>query len=152
MPTVNLDTFTQAYIEAALWSSMDQSDENTGGYPLNRNYGIDDIHPETLSQMVADCASFLASFGPFVADDESHGGFMFWLSRNGHGAGFFDGDYEQDYPLDQLEDESDDQYDFRRRAYGTAGYDTVGDFLTAMAHPYGEFNLYVGDDNLIHGC
>ena len=31
---MSLESFTNAYIVAALWSSMDNSDENTGGDPL----------------------------------------------------------------------------------------------------------------------
>jgi len=46
-----LDPFTQAYIEAALWSSTDNSDES-GGQPLDENYDISDIAPETLQQMI----------------------------------------------------------------------------------------------------
>lgn len=48
-----LDTFTRAYIEAALWSSTDEH-----GEPLDAVYSVDDIAPETLAQMVADCEDF----------------------------------------------------------------------------------------------
>ena len=44
-----LDAFTLAYLEAALWSSSDDS-----GDFLDKNYGVQDIAPATLEQMVAD--------------------------------------------------------------------------------------------------
>ena len=46
----NLDDFTGAYVECALWSTNDESDES-GGVPMDENYGIDDIDPATLGKM-----------------------------------------------------------------------------------------------------
>jgi len=72
--------------------------------------------------MVADCAKFQSDNWDDIAEDVKLAGYDFWLSRNGHGAGFFDGDWDE-----------------------------VGDKLQAIAAAYGEFNLYVGDDNQIYG-
>ena len=44
-----LDDFTRAYIEAALWSSNDDATPS-GGEPLDGNYGIEDIDPDTLAK------------------------------------------------------------------------------------------------------
>jgi len=55
--TAQLDDFTLAYIEAALWSSNDDSTPQ-GGEPLDANYGIDDIDPDTLAEMIEDCQRF----------------------------------------------------------------------------------------------
>lgn len=135
----SLDEFTQQYIETALWSSMDESNDN-GGEPMDANYGIDDIAEDTLAEMVAECADFQASFGAYIADDLGRAGHDFWLTRNGHGAGFWDGDWEVPFfgtPIPEI--------------FGTPRYRTVGDYLTAMSKPYGEYNLYVGDDGMIHG-
>lgn len=110
--------FLSAYIECALWSSTDNSTES-GGYPLDDNYGPEDIHSETLSAMARDCRDFqkqardLLSLLPDV-DDEQHG-HDFWLTRNRHGAGFWD----RGYP---------------RR---------IGEFLTDIAHSFGGADLYV---------
>lgn len=46
----------------------------------------------------------------------------FWLTRNHHGAGFWDGDYPE----------------------------PIATQLTNLAHGFGECNLYVGDDGLIY--
>jgi hypothetical protein len=48
-------------------------------------------------------------------------GHDFWLTRNRHGAGFWD-----------------------------RGLGDLGDKLTAAAHTYGESNLYVGDDGQVY--
>ena len=50
MIATELDTFTRAYVECALWSSLDDE-----GNPLDANYGADDIAPETLQTMIAEC-------------------------------------------------------------------------------------------------
>lgn len=116
-----LDTFTRAYIEAALFAETDNSDES-GGEPLDRNYGIEDIAPECLAQMRKDCDAFSSTHWDMIAADEERAGHDFWLTRNGHGAGFWDGDWPED----------------------------VGDALTEASKAFGEVNLYVGDDGLIY--
>lgn len=54
---MTLDKFTYAYIEAALWSSTDESTP-AGGEPMDANYTITDLAPETVERMKADCAAF----------------------------------------------------------------------------------------------
>ena len=95
-----LDSFTRSYIETALWSSMDNANDQ-GGEPLDANYGPDDIDPETMAQMITDCTSFQDRNAGLLSDSglaDKRAGFYFWLSRNGHGSGFFDED------LDALQD------------------------------------------------
>jgi len=120
-----LDVFTTQYIVTALWSSTDDNDK-----PLDDDYSTQDISQECLDQMIADCAKFQAEnnaeihkcLGSF-ADNLSTAGHDFWLTRNGHGAGFWDGDWPQE----------------------------VGERLTKASKAFGEFNLYVGDDGQIYG-
>ena len=125
-----LDSFTRAYIEAALWSTNDESDER-GGEPMDANYDINDIAPETLAEMAADCAKFQAENAAALAlydhpqwTAADLGGHDFWLTRNGHGCGFWD--RNECLPED------------------------AGQRLTAAAESYGEVYLYVGDDGLIY--
>lgn len=54
-----MQTFFDAYVECALWSTTDNADES-GGQPLDRNYGPGDIEPETLERMRKDCDQFQA--------------------------------------------------------------------------------------------
>jgi hypothetical protein len=119
---VMMDTFTRAYIECALWSSTDESDENTGGEPLDKNYGPDDLSPDCLASMERDCAAFQATHYDYFANDPRRAGSDFWLTRNRHGAGFWDGKWSR----------------------------AIGEKLTQVSHAYGEVNLYVGDDGKIY--
>jgi len=85
--TLQLDTFTRAYIECALWSSMD--DDCT---PLDANYSADDIAPDTLQKMADDCAKF-QSENDIAGYGDDHAGHDFWLTRNRHGCGFWEEDH-----------------------------------------------------------
>ena len=126
-------SFFTAYVEAALWSSMDESDENTGGSPLDANYDASDIADETLATMRADCEKFQADNADLLAryydelprtewSPQAQAGHDFWLSRNGHGAGFFDREASRE----------------------------VRDALQSIAEKWGEVALYIGDDGKIY--
>ena len=107
-----------SYIETALWSSLDHNDE-----PLDSNYNDDDLSEEAMLKSTQDCAEFIRQAGDLLKglslNQVMHD---FWLTRNHHGAGFWDGDYEY----------------------------KVGKKLTEIAHGFGEVNLYVGDDNKLY--
>lgn len=124
-----LEAFTQAYVAAALWSSIDDD-----GVPLDRKHDVTDIDDATLDRMKADCARFYAAHTDhFAAYDQTArsaewssddlAGHDFWLTRNGHGAGFWDRDLG-----------------------------AIGELLTREAKAFGEFNLYIGDDGKIYGA
>jgi len=116
-----LDDFTLAYIECALWSSNDESTPE-GGVPLDSNYGIHDLHPDALAAITDDCRKFQKEHAADISGDLSAAGHDFWLTRNGHGAGFWDGDWPKD----------------------------AGDRLTAASEKLGEVYLYVGDDGKLY--
>lgn len=128
-----LETFLAAYIEAALWSSTYSADEdgNPVSYEaegardlaLDESYDADDLAPETLGKMRADCKDFIdANIDDLLnARDAAHNGHDFWLTRNGHGAGFWD-----------------------------RGLGELGDRLTEASTVYGESDIYVGDDGLLY--
>lgn len=122
---MSLQSFTNAYIEAMLWSSTDDEDE-----PLDRNYDALDIAPEAMERIEADCARFYEAFAyrddfectrsRYTADEQA--GHDFWLTRNGHGAGFWDGDWLEPFATE----------------------------ATDACKEYGELWPYVGDDGLIY--
>ena len=97
------------------------------GEPFDANYGVEDIAPETLSKMTEDCRQFQLDnyfiFDELSLDDEMRAGHDFWLTRNHHGAGFWDGDWRK----------------------------SIADKLTEYSHKMGECNLILGDDGLIYG-
>ena len=130
----DIEEFLDAYVTTALWSSNDESDPDTGGEPLDQNYGPEDIEPETMERMRADCLAFLETCGELITDETclrygpdfgtiGHAGHDFWLTRNRHGAGFWDGDWRSD----------------------------VETLLDDAAKAFGEVWLFVGEDGTIDG-
>lgn len=91
------DEFIRAYLECALWSSTGDD-----GEPLEREYGIDDIDPNDRRRMEQEAGRFWirnserwANLPSRACSDGTWGpdalaGHDFWLTRNGHGAGFWD--------------------------------------------------------------
>lgn len=116
----SLDDFTAAYIECALWSSTDFETDR----PLDDDYGPEDIHADTLRDMIDDCTDFQEHQAELLehAGDDAQNGHDFWLTRNFHGAGFWD------------------------RGYAA----NIGAALTDAAKVYGSIDLYVGDDGKLY--
>jgi hypothetical protein len=114
--------FLDQYIRTMLWSSNDESTPE-GAEPFDRNYSAKDLAPETLKRMSDDCIAFIGKAGDRLDEnrDSSQGAHDFWLTRNGHGAGFWDGDW----PIN-------------------------GDALTAISKEFGECDPYLGDDGRIY--
>jgi len=127
--------FFDGYVETALWSSHDESDES-GGEPMDANYTVEDIADECLATMRQDCQKFFDAHYDLVENEIAnetfrhgpdygpwaHVGHDFWLTRNHHGAGFWDGDYSDD----------------------------AGEILTEASEAFGEVDLYIGDDGQIY--
>lgn len=119
-----LDPFTRAYIEAALWSSTDDDEE-----PIDAEYDIEDISNESIERIALDCARFQARYyhlwegcetgrGEYDIDEAS--GHNFWLNRNGHGTGFWDS----------------------TEVYGHENAEQLDD----ASHSFGECSVFVSDD------
>jgi hypothetical protein len=106
------------YLETALWSSVDDN-----GIPLDRDYSINDFDPDGLKCQELELNSFLSQAErlPDLYDhcditDLAHD---FWLTRNRHGAGFWDGDYP----------------------------DHIGRELTKLSHTFREVGVFVNSDD-----
>ncbi len=131
----SLDKFTLSYITAALWSSNDESTPQ-GGEPMDRNYSIDDLTIDCLLKMQKDCKEFqeqnsralnLADYSHIRArghdfTDSEFAGHDFWLTRCGHGVGFWDRGLRL----------------------------CLGDILTKACEKFGEANLYVHKKKIYH--
>jgi len=108
--------FLASYIETALWSSTDDN-----GDPLD-SLDIIELADETIERMQKDCDEFQKRMADANIEVDGHIAHDFWLTRNHHGAGFWDGDYPEPQATQ----------------------------LTALAHMFGECDLYVGDDNKLY--
>ena len=110
----------RAYLGCALWSSSmcDEDGNQTGNF--DDEYDVDDFSPEAIAEATRDCTDFQAANADTLEAlgyDFEQLGHDFWLSRNGHGAGFFD------------------------RENGAKG-----DELQRAAKVYGSVDIYVGAD------
>ena len=90
MSTPSLDTFTRAYLHAAAFT--EDPHPGQGEYP---EPAIEDFDPVFLARAIADCQSFQTACWDWIADDIDHAGRDFWYTRNGHGCGFWDGDWDE---------------------------------------------------------
>lgn len=120
-----LDQFTQGYIDALFFTDSGDIEDEI------QDEGFYDFADETLSHILLDCAKFQADNAELLAlaydrvgYEESSAGHDFWLTRNGHGAGFWDRS-----PLDA---------------------DNLGDKLTKAADLFNEISPYLGDDSKIY--
>ncbi len=122
-----MDNFTKGYIEAALWSSLDDNEDS-----LENNYTVHNISMKTLAKITHDCIEFQEenkdnlnkAYELYPENEwtkEEQAGHDFWLTRNGHGCGFWDRDIGE-----------------------------VGDILTEVCDKWGAFYLFVGDNGEIY--
>lgn len=112
------DAFVRAYLECAVWACTDEHER-----PLDDTYSADDFAVEADNEAGKECDDFWAANR---ADLQSTGasaaqlGHDFYLSRNGHGTGFWDRGY------------------------------AAGDRLHAAAKVYGTATAYAGDDGQLY--
>ena len=101
--------------------------EDTSGEDLNVNYDLTDLAPETVKAIIEDCEQFereneaLLEKAFEMGYSECSVGYDLFLTRNGHGCGFWDRDLED-----------------------------IGDELTTACKKMGEFDLYIGDDGKLY--
>lgn len=120
-----LDDFTLHYLVCALWASTDDD-----GNPMDEEYALIDFHPLAIIEARQDCEDFQQgnelvlrllyrdTHRPYTPEQAGHD---FWLTRNGHGAGFWD-----------------------------RGLGDYGAVLTDAADAYGGSDVYVGDDGSLY--
>jgi hypothetical protein len=132
-----LDEMTAAYIHAALWSTSDGDLESLEGF---------DLAPGEYEKARADCERFLKVAGNLLLSREplslerlwtnEQAGHDLWLTRNGHGAGFW-GRYI-------------DFTDYQDREDAKVN----GEKLTALVGYHTDFqplDLYIDDEGLVRG-
>lgn len=111
------DDAQEQLLETLLWSECDDD-----GNPLDDAYGPEDIDQDCVEALCKGWEAFRENYHPLwdgeLTDDSAAHDFI--LTRNGHGAGFWDRGI------------------------------THGDELTKACKPYGCVNLYVGDDGKLY--
>ncbi len=131
--TSNFKDFLEGYLETAIWAEESNLEEElklawdegieTEGVRDAREFHNGHFCKDAIRKATKDCKDFLREAEDILEnepeDDPSTWGHDFWLTRNGHGAGFWDGDYEK------------------------------GKELTEIAKGYGEVNLTITNDGEI---
>lgn len=108
----DINKMVHAYLYTALWTEE-----------LESKYDIGNINHDGITKAVKDCQDFVKKAGNLIKVlKPSQVGHDFWLTRNGHGAGFWDGDYPEN----------------------------IGEELTKISKLFGSSDLYIGDDGDIH--
>jgi len=110
-PALDLLEFVTAYKVCALWA--DNIDDKA----------LFEIDETTEGKMIDDCKKFMSENAEDLKTmgDMKQAGHDFWLTRNGHGAGFWD-----------------------------RGLGAVGERLTKSAVSFGVVSMYIGDDGKVY--
>jgi len=104
------DSMLTGYLAAAIWAGLDED-----------RYTLDDIAYGSIMCASREIGRFVELAGSLLdSEDPSQVGHDFWLTRNGHGAGFWDGDYE----------------------------DSKGRQLTAISKGFGTSDIYVRNNKI----
>ena len=132
----NLDDFTVHYLIAALWTEEERlsedSEKDTG---KERSFDLLDFAPSAIERAIKDCTEFQQAWPELLAaayelypphpdapTPQCSAGHDFWLTRNGHGVGFWD------------------------RGFGRK----LGDELTDACKACKEVTIELGDDGELH--
>jgi len=114
------DEIIKGYVDAMFWTEEETLNDKD----------LSDLAPETINKIISEVKMFynktheLINQTPDEYTDEygyTQVGHDFWLTRNGHGAGFWD-----------------------------RGLGELGDKLTSISKQFGESNLYEGDDGKLY--
>lgn len=132
MELTKLDAFTEGYVVAAIWSSIDDDSKSFDEFTLR------DFDDKAKQQVLSDCKAFQEGNAELLKEwyelgfMEGGAGYDFWLTRNGHGAGFWD------RYLEVRADANDESERSRARELGKR--------LTAAAKECGERTLYTYEE------
>lgn len=84
-----LDSFTQGYIECMFWTDANEDNEEL------KDMRFDNLSDKALKDIIEECKDFQESNKELLNSyyekfNEENAGHDFWLTRNGHGCGFWD--------------------------------------------------------------
>jgi hypothetical protein len=121
-----MNQFPQGYLTAAFWTNDEHAPSGCDYSQTDRPEAMfERLSQDELLKACRDCRHFqdqqaghlrIGGLSDFKAGTD------FWLTRNGHGAGFWDGDWPE----------------------------TQGEALTEASKAFGEVDLYAGDDGQLY--
>lgn len=163
----HLDPFTQGYVEALFFTEEERLCEESDGarhmpevaintatmeshFVGGDSFGFSDLAPCALASIIADCEAFQARAEALLnlaydqpGYSEEHAGHDFWMTRNGHGVGFWD--------RRDLKAETPESLWVAGQAgegCGTIGADLSN--LCGWRTEWGEVSPYLGDDGKVY--
>lgn len=117
----SLDDFTKGYLECLYWSSSKEDPDNPDSDGNFEEHSFDEMAVDSLKRCASDCKAFQEDNAASLSEayekpgyTDAYAGHDFCLTRNGHGAGFWD-----------------------------RGLGAVGIALTKASEEYGDINLYL---------
>jgi hypothetical protein len=116
------EEFFDSYITTALWSESCEQQPHPDRSLDAAGYDRDSIDPSSLAKMRTECEAWFKANAEHIGEETEQAGHDFWLNRNGHGAGFWDGDWPE----------------------------PAATILDNASKAAGERNLYVGDDGRVY--
>jgi hypothetical protein len=150
-------SFVLGFIEAIFFTETD-SDERTSSGNLPSDVGYTDLHPDSLAAIRADCEAWQAAnsallelaLAPMSGYDETQAGRDYWLTRNHHGAGFWDRkELRCDVGARPDGTLTNDPQEHEELGNGSF-LGTLGELLTTAAESAGEVSPFFGD-HVTHG-
>lgn len=134
------DSFVEGFIDAMLQTTSptfthmteEEQEEEYGNLDrslMEYEYDVSDISDKCIEKMIDECDKFRDMAGDLISQANDNGmsdsdiGSDFWLTRNRHGAGFWDGDY---------------------------GDKELGEKLTDIAHKFSELWPTIDENEEIH--
>ncbi len=114
--------FFEAFLEAALWTTQDDDDAQ-----LDEKFTANDFDAESKADLLAHARSFFVRTHFYIEAEPvkdnrwQQAGHDFWLTSQGHGAGFWDGDWP-----------------------------VYGELLTNVSKCYPTIDITVGDDGNLY--
>lgn len=103
------EQFLHGYLECALWAECLEG----------KTFAV-----EAAWKLYDDARNFWGMYHDYIEVNASQAGHNFWLSRNGHGAGYFDGHWPE----------------------------KTETILMEGCNKFGGCDLYVGDDGLVYAA
>jgi hypothetical protein len=115
--------FFNAYVEALVWQTSDDDISSRHDSVTESDFG-----PDAWAEMRQDCQAFYDDNRAtwLIGWTDEQAGIDFALTRNHHGAGFWD------------------------RYYASGPQHDAGKVLSGAAHVYGSQDVYLGDDGLLY--
>jgi len=89
------EEFVGGCLRAMIFTGQFYDSPESEPRPIDDEFCVDDIPHDIVNEIREDCMAFLESSAFMVANDPEQAGVDFHLTRNGHGAGFWDGGWPE---------------------------------------------------------